>query len=201
MNRELAGTTDESARRTEPDEPDLIRRIVGGERRLYGALVERYQRRLYYAALRLVGDPDTADDIVQEAFVRAYRHLPEYDPAYRFYTWIYRIARNRALNEIRRRKTWGTVSLSDETAPALSADADPSRRTERSELAAALEACRETLPADQREVFDLRHAEEMTYDEIAAAAEIPAGTVMSRLHRAREKMRRCLEGKGVSWGA
>lgn len=197
MNRDLAGTTDEGASEAGSDEAELIARIVDGETRLYGVLVERYQRRLHYAALRLVGDPDEADDVVQEAFVRAYDHLADYDPAYRFYTWIYRIARNRALNVIRRRNTWGTVSLSADEAPALSGDADASRPIERTELAAALEACRETLPADQREVFDLRHADEMSYAEIAVAVDVPEGTVMSRLYRARQKMRECLESKGI----
>lgn len=197
MNRGLAGTSNEDAEEAVPEEAALIARIVDGETRLYGILVERYQRRLHYAALRLVGDPDEADDVVQEAFVRAYDHLAEYDSAYRFYTWIYRIARNRALNVLRRRKTWGTVSLSADDAPALPGDADASRPTERSELAVALEACRDTLPADQREVFDLRHADGMSYAEIAVAVEVPEGTVMSRLYRARKKMRECLESKGI----
>lgn len=197
MNRDLAGISNEDAGEAVPREAALIARIVDGETRLYGILVERYQRRLHYAALRLVGDPDEADDVVQEAFVRAYEHLADYDPAYRFYTWIYRIARNRALNVLRRRKTWSTVSLSGDEAPALTDGPDASRSTERSELATALVTCRETLPADQREVFDLRHADAMSYAEIAAAVDVPEGTVMSRLYRARAKMRECLESKGI----
>ncbi len=210
MNAPPAGTQDRQGADEAAEEARLVRRIVAGERHLYGTLVERYQRRLWWGCLRLLGDPDEAEDAVQEAFVRAYRHLDEFDPTYRFYTWIYRIARNRSLNVLRRRKTWGLVSLSREgpddpddppagraAAPPLESGDDASRRIERGELAAALEACRETLPADQRECFDLRHADGLSYADIAAALEIPAGTVMSRLSRAREKMRACLESKGV----
>ena len=197
MIRDPAGTIPESDEATE--EVALIRRIVAGEGHRYSVLVERYQRRLYWSCLRLVGDPDEAEDVVQEAFVRAYERLDDFDPTYRFYTWIYRIARNRCLNVLRRRRVWGLVTLSDpERAPALPAADRSDRPAEDRELARALVECRETLPPDQREVFNLRHAEDFSYREIAAAVGAPEGTVMSRLARAREKMRACLESKGVT---
>ncbi|MGH7563777.1 MAG: RNA polymerase sigma factor [Gemmatimonadota bacterium] len=199
MNREAEGTTHDIADPDLAEEAQLIRRIAGGETQHYSVLVERHQRRLYWSCLRLLGDADEAEDVVQEAFVSAYEHLRDYDPAYRFYTWLYRIARNRCLNVIRRRKLWSLVTLSDpERAPALPALDRSDRSLEDGELAASLVACRGSLPADQREVFDLRHAEGFSYREIAAAVGIPEGTVMSRLARAREKMRICLESKGVS---
>jgi RNA polymerase sigma-70 factor (ECF subfamily) len=179
------------------EEGRLIGRILAGESRLYGALVERYQRRLYWSCLRLVGDPDDAEDMVQEAFVRAYAHLREFDPAYRFYTWIFRIARNLCLNRLRRRRLWGLVSLSrPEAGPEPAADRDAASAVESRELAEALAACLASLPREQRECFELRHAEEFSYAEIAAVLEVPVGTVMSRLSRAREKMRACLGAKG-----
>lgn len=188
---------DEDATRRE--EAALVERIRAGEGHLYGVLIERYQRRLFWSCHRLLGDADEADDVVQEAFVRAWDHLGEFDPAYRFYTWIYRIARNRALNVLRRRKVRGFLSLSrHHEAPAVAAPEDASARVEDAELAAALEACRSRLPGDQREVFDLRHADGMSYAEIARAVGVPEGTVMSRLYRARERMRECLRSKGVT---
>jgi RNA polymerase sigma-70 factor (ECF subfamily) len=197
MNREPAGTTPESDEAAE--EAALVRQIVAGEGHRYSVLVERYQRRLYWSCLRLVGDPDEAEDVVQEAFVRAYEHLRDFDPTYRFYTWIYRIARNRCLNVLRRRRVWGLVTLSDPaSAPSLPAPERSDRPAEDEELARALVDCRGTLPVDQREVFDLRHADGLSYREIAAAVGAPQGTVMSRLARAREKMRACLESKGVT---
>lgn len=197
MKPESAGTIAESDEAAE--EAELVRRIVAGEGHRYSVLVERYQRRLYWSCLRLVGDPDEAEDVVQEAFVRAYEHLREFDPTYRFYTWLYRIARNRCLNVLRRRRVWGLVTLSDPVrAPSLPAAERSERLTEDHELARALVDCRGTLPGDQREVFDLRHADGLSYREIAAAVGVPEGTVMSRLARAREKMRACLESKGVT---
>ena len=197
MKAEPAGTFPESDEAAE--EAALVRRILAGEGQRYSVLVERYQRRLYWSCLRLVGDPDEAEDVVQEAFVRAYERLGDFDPTYRFYTWIYRIARNRSLNVLRRRRVWGLVTLSDpERAPALPAAERSDRPAEDRELAKALVDCRATLPGDQREVFDLRHADGLSYRELAAAVGAPEGTVMSRLARAREKMRACLESKGVT---
>lgn len=200
MNREPAGITSDTAdpEREAAEEARLVRRIAAGETQRYSLLVNRYQRRLYWSCVRLLGDPDEAEDVVQEAFVSAYEHLRDYDPAYRFYTWLYRIARNRCLNVLRRRRLWGWVTLSDpDKAPALPGTERADRGLEESELAAALADCRGTLPADQREVFDLRHADGFSYREIAAAVGVPEGTVMSRLSRARGKMRDCLESKGI----
>lgn len=197
MKDALEGISVEHA--AEPEEARWIDRILAGESRLYSRLVDRYQRRLWFAMTRMVGDSDEAADVVQEAFVKAWEKLDDYDPRYRFYTWLYTIARNRALNVLRRRKIRGFLSLSrPEQAPTVEAAEDTSAGVERGELAAALEACREILPADQREAFDLRHADGMAYAEIAVATGVPEGTVMSRLYRAREKMRECLRSKGVT---
>lgn len=208
MDAELAGTTSQEA-----EDAAIVRRVLAGDEGAYGLLVERYGRRLFWSCLRLLGDPDEAEDVVQESFVRAYQHLAEYDPARRFYTWIFAIARNRCLNLLRRRKTWGFRRIDpggeahDEAAaaasppsaagPELVSPDDAAAGVEGRELADALAACLATLPEEQRECFDLRHGEEFAYAEIAAVVGVPVGTVMSRLARAREKMRACLEAKGV----
>jgi RNA polymerase sigma-70 factor (ECF subfamily) len=197
MNRDPAGISEEAAELAA--EGALVARILGGEPHLYGTLVERYQRRLWWSCLRMLGDPDEADDVVQDSFVRAWERLADFDPDRRFYTWLFTIARNRCLNALRRRRTWGFLSLSSgEDPPALAARERASERAEDAELGRALGECLEGLPDDQREAFELRHGEGFRYAEIAAVLEVPEGTVMSRLHRAREKMRECLEGKGVT---
>lgn len=203
MNADSAGTKQQELTSDEQTrEAALIERIVAGEDRHYSVLVERYQRQLYWSCVRLLGDADEAEDVVQEAFVKAYERLGDYDPTYRFHTWIYSIARNRCLNVLRKRKVWGLLSFQDpEGAPIVAADDSADRGIENQELGLALTECRATLPSEQRECFDLRHAEAFTYREIAVALGIPEGTVMSRLGRAREKMRICLESKGVVWGA
>ncbi|HYO45483.1 MAG TPA: RNA polymerase sigma factor [Gemmatimonadota bacterium] len=201
MNRDPAGTTKDGAQSAEEaesaEEAALIARIAGGESHRYGVLVDRYQRRLWWMCLRMLGDPDEADEVVQEAFIRAWERLGEFDPGHRFYPWLFTIARNRCLNVLRRRRTWGLLSLSgDDPTPVASRD-EAGTRVEDRELARALEDCLAGLPDDQREAFDLRHGEGFRYAEIAAVLEVPEGTVMSRLHRAREKMQDCLEGKGL----
>lgn len=196
MNRDSAGTSiQEEAESAE--EAALIARIASGESHRYGVLVDRYQRRLWSMCLRMLGDPDEADEVVQEAFVRAWERLGEFDPAHRFYPWLFTIARNRCLNALRRRRTWGFLSLSSDDPPAVVSRDEAGARVEDQELARALEDCLAGLPDDQREAFDLRHGEGFRYAEIAAVLEIPEGTVMSRLHRAREKMRDCMEEKGL----
>ncbi|MDX1623517.1 MAG: RNA polymerase sigma factor [Gemmatimonadota bacterium] len=185
---------------TRTEEGALVERMLAGEPHLYGTLVERYQRRLWWSVFRMVRDADEADDVVQEAFVRAWDHLDDFDTSRRFYTWIYRIARNRALNVLRRRKVRRFLSLSDEeSAPPIAGPGDTAAAVEDRELAAALRECRERLPEAQRETFDLRHDDGMRYAEIATATGVPEGTVMSRLYRARERMRECLEAKGIRW--
>ena len=197
MKPDPAGTTEEAAETA--TEAALVARIAGGEAHLYGTLVERYQRRLWWSCLRMLGDPDEADDVVQETFVRAWERLEDFDPSRRFYTWVFTIARNRCLNALRRRRTWGFLSLSSgDGPPTLAAPERTAGPAEEAELGQALEACLEGLPDDQREAFELRHGEGFRYAEIAQLLEVPEGTVMSRLHRAREKMRACLEGKGVT---
>lgn len=204
MKADPAGNTEEASPVSEDDggadDAALIARVLAGDTRAYATLVERHQRRLYWCCLRLLGDPDEADDIVQETFVSAYARLARYDPAYRFSTWIYTIARNRCLNVLRRRKVWALLSFSDPgRAPEIAGVERSDQGVEDRELGAALAECRRSLPADQRECFDLRHAEGLRYAEIAQATGVPEGTVMSRLARAREKMRACLESKGIRW--
>lgn len=195
MSGETTGINVEDAEES-AGEAALVARIRGGEPHLYGTLVDRYQRRLWWSCLRMLGDPDEAEDVVQETFVRAWEKLDGFDPDRRFYTWLFTIARNRCLNALRRRRTWGFRSLSGDDPPVPRAPESAGAGVEDRELALALSECLETLTPDQREVFDLRHGEEFRYAEIAAVLKITQGTVMSRLHRARGKMRECLEAKG-----
>ena len=203
MNADSAGTTEQDIASDERvEEAALIERILAGESRHYSLLVERYQRRLYWSCIRLLGDADEAEDAVQEAFVKAYERLSDYDPTYRFHTWIYSIARNRCLNVLRKRRVWSLLSFQDpDAAPIVAASDASDHAVENHELALALSECRAALPAEQRECFDLRHGEAFSYREIAAALGVPEGTVMSRLGRAREKMRICLESKGIALSA
>jgi RNA polymerase sigma-70 factor (ECF subfamily) len=154
-------------------------------------IVRRYQRRVYGVALRVVRRHDVADDVAQEAFLRAHQALQSFDLERPFGPWVCRIAANLAVNQVRspRAREEGLPEGHAET-PATAAS--PLEGVLDQEARAVLDRALETLPADQRVVFVLRVYEEQSYKEIAEALELSMGTVMSRLSRAREKLREAL---------
>ncbi len=158
-------------------------------------LVARHERRVYNLAARMLRDPAQAQDITQEAFIRAFRHLPSFDPAHKFSNWILRIARNATIDAIRRREpAW--VPLDDDVegrpspADTIAAPAgdDGPRRLERQEAGRALEAALALLRPEYRELIVLRYHEDLSYEEITEVTGLPLGTVKSFLHRARTEM-------------
>lgn len=187
------------------DRPDaeLIRDAQRGSHPAFEALVRRYSARAYRAAYRVVRDASIAEDVLQEALIKAYRGLRNFESRSSFYTWLYRITVNLALDRKRRAKRGPGVEWDDE----VSRDADPravlpvsdnpevaSRRLEVREFVA--EGI-QTLPDGQREVLLLREVEGLSYEEIAQTMQISKGTVMSRLHYARRKMVAFLEQHGI----
>ena len=146
-----------------------------------------YQRRVYAVAMRVVRRHDVADDVTQEAFLRAYQALDRFDTGRPFGPWICRIAANLAVNHVRSpraREDELPEDLHEETSGQAPIDGLLER-----EAKEVLEQAMGCLPAEQRVVFVLRTAEELSYKEIAEALDISIGTVMSRLSRAREKLR------------
>jgi len=192
------------AQKLDPEDAEVVARILQGERELFGTLLERYQKRLYWSAWKLLGDADEADDATQEAFVRAYEHLAEYDPQYRFYTWLFRICRNDCINRLRRRRLWNFLSLSraaeSQQEVVIETTGNPSRDVEQREIAEAIDDCLERLSRKYRECFLLRYLEGFSYEEVAGLLKIRMGTVMSRLDRARRQMEECLRAKGITLG-
>lgn len=174
---------------TDPEEALLLGRARRGDREAFCRIVERHQRRVHAQALRLVRRHDLADDVAQEAFVRAWQSLSSFDLGRPFGPWIGRITRNLALNALRGPAA-RTAALVEDTPddPA----AGPDELVAGRETGAALEQALGELPVEQRSVLLLRAHEEMSYQEIADALGIAPGTVMSRLHRARERLRQLL---------
>jgi RNA polymerase sigma-70 factor (ECF subfamily) len=179
-------------------ERELILRAQAGETAAFGELVGRYMRRAYYAALGLVGSPEDALDLSQEAFARAYRARQRIDPDLTFYTWFYQILRRLCFNFNRDRKLHSQKLrnaagwLSDQ-ASWRSREADPEHSVEREEDRRRVRAAIETLPEREREVLVLREFEGLRYREIARLLNIPIGTVMSRLYSARRHLVAALE--------
>jgi RNA polymerase sigma-70 factor (ECF subfamily) len=169
------------------DEADVIRRAQAGDRQALGILVRRYQRRVFALGIRFFGNRDDAEDLVQDTFVRAWRGLDRFDLTRPFAPWLMRIASNRALTEIATRKRRAGVELDESMAwDGPGADEDLERRELQRRVGRALHE----LPEDQRMILLLRVSDGMSYRDIAASLDIPIGTVMSRLSRAREAMRR-----------
>ena len=173
------------------DETFLLARARQGDLPAFEEIVRRYQRRVYGVALRIVRSHAVADDIAQEAFLKAWQSLDRFELGRPFGPWVCRIAANQAVNHVRSPR-----SREDP----LPEGHGETRTTERSPLDAVLDTeaqqvlndALESLPVEQRTVFVLRAVEEMSYAEIAEALELSPGTVMSRLFRAREKLARAV---------
>lgn len=174
-----------------PDEAFLLGRARQGELAAFETVVKRYQRRVYGVALRIVRAHDVADDVAQEAFVRAWRSLDRFELGRPFGPWVCRIAANLAVNHVRSPRA-REEGLPEGYAETRSSDPGPLGAVLDTEARQVLDAAMEDLSREQRAVFVLRTVEEMSYEEIAAALGISPGTVMSRLFRARERLARAL---------
>jgi RNA polymerase sigma-70 factor (ECF subfamily) len=165
----------------------LAQRARAGDRQAFARLVRRHQERVFGFLLRMLGARDEAMDLTQDAFLKAWNALPGWKPEARFTTWLFQIARNTALDLLRRRQRIEFVPLDDETADGETRDAAPlpeERLADRQRIE-LLERALDALPAEQREILLLRELENMSYAEIAATLDINEGTVKSRLARAR----------------
>lgn len=172
-----------------PSEEALVARAQAGDRDAFRQLVERYQGRAYAVAYALTGRRDEALDVVQEAFLKAFRTLATFRGDSAFYTWFYRIVLNVAIDLARRERPASPEGLEPLAGPP---GGDPAEQAYRAELRAAIVAALRTLPPEQRAVVVLREIEGLSYAEIAATLQVPIGTVMSRLFYARRKLRAAL---------
>jgi len=173
---------------------ELVARVQRGEKRAFDLLVLKYQRKIIRLLSRMVSDPGELEDVAQEAFIKAYRALPQFRGESAFYTWLYRIAINAARNwqAARRRRPTHLSALESpegETFPqidTLSDIATPESMLTSREIVDAVNAAIEDLPADLRTAIVLREIEGMRYEDIAQTMGCPIGTVRSRIFRARE---------------
>jgi RNA polymerase sigma-70 factor (ECF subfamily) len=184
------------------DDTALVNAYLAGETRSFDALVDRYQARLLNFVYRIVGDRERAEDLVQEVFVRVYRHLGRFDRSKKFSTWIYTIASNLAKNELRNRSrnplvlfTSMTNGWEDEERP-LEFE-DPTSRPDdlfrKRHVRELVDSSVAKLPSHHREVFVLREIEGRSYEEIAEITHCNLGTVKSRLNRARNSFAEIIE--------
>jgi RNA polymerase sigma-70 factor (ECF subfamily) len=175
---------------------DLVQRIKNGDRDAFNLLVLKYQRKVSRLVGRLVRNPDEADDVVQEAFIKAYRALPQFRGDSAFYTWLYRIAVNTAKNHLVGQGK-RPISLSELTSndgdeesfepTVVSTDNNtPEAELMSKQVAEAVNRAVSALPEELRTALNLREIDGLSYEEIAEAMNCPIGTVRSRIFRARE---------------
>jgi RNA polymerase sigma-70 factor (ECF subfamily) len=178
-----------------PEENDLVSRAAAGDRGAFTILVEHYQSACYGLAWRLLGDPDLAADATQDAFVHAYGAIGRYRGGI-FRSWLLRITANASYDLLRRAQRRPTTTLPDpeEGAPELPdvGAVNPAAEATRSELYRHLEVALRQLPADQRTAVVLCDVYGMDYNEVAAATHSALGTVKSRIHRGRLRLRELL---------
>lgn len=170
----------------------LVKRCLRGDRKALAALIEGYQRPLYNAAYRILGNPEDAADATQAAFLKAFEHLDSYDPKYKFFSWIYRIAVNESINQAKRNRVHQQVDES-----AADNGPGPYRETEADDLAHRVQGALMTLPDHYRTVLVLRHFSDCSYREIGDILEIPEKTVKSRIFSARQLMKEQLLAGGI----
>ncbi|MFT5396643.1 MAG: RNA polymerase sigma-70 factor (ECF subfamily) [Gammaproteobacteria bacterium] len=172
---------------------ELIERVKNGEKAAYDLLVLKYQQRIVNLVLRFVRNHSDALDVTQEAFIKAYRALPNFRGDSAFYTWLYRIAVNTAKNHLAvqsRRPRSSDYDVSEieqiEGNSALIEQATPENLLLKDELQGTVLKAIEDLPEDLKTAIMLREVEGLSYEEIASVMECPIGTVRSRIFRARE---------------
>ena len=177
------------------DDQALIERCRGGDLGAFEPLVEKYRQRVWRLAYNVLRDQEEARDVAQEAFIRAWQALPSFRGQSAFYTWLFRIAMNAAQDRLRQRgargRAFGTERIPEEDMDRVMVDSDPRpdatavRAEERARISQALD----TLSPSHRAIIMLSDLEGLSYREIAEVLDIPMGTVMSRLHNARKRLR------------
>ncbi len=176
----------------ERDDSDLVKECIDGNLDAFEILVDRYQKPLFNVAFRMIGSRDDACDISQIAFVKAFQKLHLFKPEFKFFSWIYRIVINEAVNFLQQQRHF--ESLEGVSAPDSES---PEKSYELSRLSDAVQLALMELTTDNRSVIILRHFEDLSYEEIGRVLKIPERTVKSRLFSARKQLRDILVKRGV----
>ena len=180
---------------TREQEAAVIRRVLDGDGNAFEALVAAYEKNVYNLALRMTGNAQDAEDMAQEAFVKAYTSLPGFRGDSKFSVWLYRIVSNVCLDFLRRQNRRPASSLSQEDEDGEETQMDipdesqsPEQLLERSLTQEAVRRGLQSLSAEQRQILLLREIQGLSYEEIAETLDLEAGTVKSRIFRARKKL-------------
>lgn len=181
----------------------IVERVRAGEQQLFEVLMRRHNPQVYRAARSIVHDDGEAEDVMQDAYVRAYEHLGEFEGRSRFSTWVTRIAVHEALARARRSKRYDSLDAGEDGGSSMPAApvATPEQQTSDGEMRRLLEQAVNALPEEFRSVFVLRAVQGMHGAEVADCLGLEEATVKTRLFRARGRLRDLLEAAGASVGA
>lgn len=177
---------------TDSRENALLKRCRKGDRQALAELLSKYEKPVYNAAFRIMGNPDDAADVTQVVFLKAFENLDQYNPKYKFFSWIYRIAINESINQNKRssrQQSLGEQEIAD--------DDRPDHSVEASDLSREIQGSLMVLKDSYRTVVVLRHFSDFSYREISEILQIPEKTVKSRLYSARQLMKQSLQSRGV----
>lgn len=170
----------------------LIERCKRGDRRALEELVGLYEKPIYNAAYRILGNPDDAADATQVVFLKTFEHLDQYDPKYKFFSWIYRIAINESINQLKRGAKQQPLDDNE-----VARTRGPEATVEAGDLSREVQEGLMGLTEDYRTVVVLRHFSECSYRQISEILQIPEKTVKSRLYSARQVMKESLQARGI----
>lgn len=183
------------------DDREIVAMILDGREELFAELVRRYEGRLVNYVARIIRRREDAPDLAQEIFIKVYTALDRYNPKYNFSTWIFRIAQNAAIDVVRRKGLDETsLTIADRSGEGerdMEIEADvvsPHRALSNKEMGDAMEEAIRSLPDDYRDLIELRHFGDLSYEEIAELRGMPLGTVKNKLFRARNVLKKELEG-------
>ncbi len=171
-----------------PDDTDLVRRTMKGERTAYEALLIRYEKPVYNAAYRMLNSTEDARDVTQTVFLKAYENLGQFDPKYRFFSWIYRIAVNESINCLNLRNR--TEELAGEP---IAETSGPDDATDSDQRSRRIQSALMLIKPEYRAVIILRHFLDFNYVEIGAILDIPEKKVKSRLYSGRQSLKDALQ--------
>jgi RNA polymerase sigma-70 factor (ECF subfamily) len=182
-------------------EQRLIKQAISGDRQAFSEIVELYKNKIYQVAFRMLGNRSEAEDIGQETFLRVYANLARYDQEHKFSTWIYRIATNLCIDQLRKRQF--VYSLDQEIAATDGLDmysqiADEGKGPEAEavtlEVQLEVQQALNQLPAKYKSIMVLRYIEDLSLQEISEIVDLPVTTIKTRIHRGREALKNLLQG-------
>lgn len=171
-----------------------IQQVLAGDKQAYANIINKYKNQLYATILRMTKNPQDAQDLVQDAFIKVYRNLDKYDGSGSFAGWLYRIAINHCMDEFRK-KSHTTIQLEIDETKAVNRE-HPEVIFLKKEKSRQLERLISTLPEDERLIILLRYVNEISYEEIGEVMDVPLSTVRNKLHRAKIKMRETVRREG-----